>query len=307
LGCAYADTIVVYGKRLEDVYIRSTSSFHIVLTPGDGKSIAFRHADVDENSIEFTANTAEREELLDAWTAQNLEKSKRKTSAANVSQPRGGGKASRRKAPVTDRPKRRSRRGKQVAKFINPRGNSLLTDRPEMYEGRPDYIEIDFNFTSIRVPKRYRGLGGAALGGRAPIDALVRHYAKEYAVDPLLVYAVIKVESDGKPRARSSKGASGLMQLMPGTAADMGVTNPFDPAQNIAGGTQYLAKLLELFENDLPKALAGYNAGPGNVKKYGGIPPFRETRDYVKNVQKYYRDYTRDGTPCVGRKGMSAR
>lgn len=119
----------------------------------------------------------------------------------------------------------------------------------------------------------------------------IRVASEAYAVDPALVRAVIHAESGFNPMARSGKGAAGLMQLMPGTARDMGVTNSYEVGQNIMGGVRYLAYLLGEFKGDISLATAAYNAGPGNVTKYQGIPPFAETQAYVKRVGILYQRY----------------
>ena len=116
-------------------------------------------------------------------------------------------------------------------------------------------------------------------------DDVIEERSAAHGVRPELVRAVIQVESAFNPRARSVKGAMGLMQLMPDTAADLGVTNPFDPEQNIRGGVAYLRSLLDRFNGNEELALAAYNAGPGAVTKYGSkVPPYRETREYVQKV-----------------------
>ena len=112
-----------------------------------------------------------------------------------------------------------------------------------------------------------------------------------YQIDPLLIQAVIKAESNFDALALSCKGAQGLMQLMPGTARDMRVSDPFDPRDNINGGTRYLRKMLNIFDDDLHLALAAYNAGPEVVKNIGRIPDIPETIEYVERVLRHYRRY----------------
>ena len=111
-----------------------------------------------------------------------------------------------------------------------------------------------------------------------------------YKLDPDFVSSVVSAESGFNPQARSSKGAQGLMQLMPGTASQLGVTDPYDPATNAEGGTRYLRGLLERYNFDVPKALAAYNAGPTRVEQHHGVPPYRETRRYVARI---INDYNR--------------
>ena len=129
----------------------------------------------------------------------------------------------------------------------------------------------------------------AAANGPAPIppeeiDQLVQQNANIWQVDPALIKSVIANESSFNANATSPVGAQGLMQLMPETAATLGVRNPYDPAQNVAGGTRYLRSLLDRFNGDTRLAVAAYNAGPNAVEKYGDVPPYAETQNYVQNV-----------------------
>jgi len=123
-----------------------------------------------------------------------------------------------------------------------------------------------------------------------PYRRSIRSAAADNGVEPALVTAVIAAESNFDPRAMSSKGAQGLMQLMPGTANDLGVRDVWDPDQNIRGGTAHLARLLGKYD-DIALALAAYNAGEGTVDRHGGVPPFKETQQYVRRVLGYYRSY----------------
>ncbi|HEX8749137.1 MAG TPA: transglycosylase SLT domain-containing protein [Pyrinomonadaceae bacterium] len=125
--------------------------------------------------------------------------------------------------------------------------------------------------------------------GNSRLDEFIRAGGQRWGVDPYLIFCVMEQESRFNPRALSPKGAQGLMQLMPGTAARFGVRNSFDPQQNIMGGTRYLKQLLEQFGGRVDLVLASYNAGEGAVMKYGGnVPPYRETRDYVRRIGARY-------------------
>lgn len=134
------------------------------------------------------------------------------------------------------------------------------------------------------------GYGLTPTGNAAQITApeelepIIQAASQKYNVDPRLIKAIIKQESGFRPNLTSSAGAQGYMQLMPGTAKELGVTNVWDAQQNIDAGVRYFRQQLDRFGGDPRRALAAYNAGPGNVQKYGGIPPFKETQNYVKNI-----------------------
>ncbi|MCL4533636.1 MAG: lytic transglycosylase domain-containing protein [Bacteroidetes bacterium] len=136
-----------------------------------------------------------------------------------------------------------------------------------------------------------RGAGGAP-AGPPPYSDLIASTAKKYDVSPSLVAAVVKAESGFDPKAVSKAGAKGLMQLMDGTARTLGVTNPFDPNQNIDGGTRFLSGLLKRYNGNTTLALAAYNAGESAVENYGGIPPYKETKDFVSAVLGYWRQFS---------------
>jgi soluble lytic murein transglycosylase-like protein len=121
-------------------------------------------------------------------------------------------------------------------------------------------------------------------GGSTPFGAEIDAAAARYGIDPALLRGLVRQESGFDPRAHSSVGAMGLTQLMPGTAASLGVTDPYDPVQSLDGGARYLREMLDRFGDDPAKALAAYNAGPGAVARFGGVPPYAETQHYVQNI-----------------------
>lgn len=159
------------------------------------------------------------------------------------------------------------------------------------------------HFSNVPVDARFEALGWEEeferyIGG---YEAVIRKMAAKYRVDPALIKAVIKAESNFDPSAVSRKGAVGLMQLMPTTAVDFKVSNPYNPNENIEGGTRYLRYLAKIFDNDLRLVIAAYNAGENAVLKYGkSIPPYRETRDYVNRVTTYLASYRRGASISSG-------
>lgn len=172
-----------------------------------------------------------------------------------------------------------------VYKYVDANGVVCYTDAPMVKKSQ--LVSRDGKEDTPIATVRHRSSGSAY--GTYDYSAYVSRVASKYDLEPDLIRAVIRTESNGDRRAVSSKGAMGLMQLMPSTADDMNVSNPFDPEENIEGGARYLKSLLERFDGDLTLALAAYNAGPATVEKYGGVPPIRETRRYVKKVLSLYK------------------
>jgi soluble lytic murein transglycosylase-like protein len=130
-------------------------------------------------------------------------------------------------------------------------------------------------------------------------DAIIADASAEYGVDPQLVRAVIRAESQFDPRAESGAGAKGLMQLMPILSKELGIKDPFNPRENIFGGVKYLSKLLDRHDGNVTLALASYNAGPRNVARYKGVPPFKETRGYVKKINKMLAEAREESAPVA--------
>jgi soluble lytic murein transglycosylase len=124
-----------------------------------------------------------------------------------------------------------------------------------------------------------------------PVGEIVSQCASQFNLDEALIHAVIKAESGYNPRAVSNKGAMGIMQLIPETARDMQVNDPFNPEENIRGGSRYLRLMLDEFGGNLDFAIAAYNAGPNAVRRHGGIPPYQETRTYVERVKRFLQSY----------------
>jgi soluble lytic murein transglycosylase-like protein len=168
-------------------------------------------------------------------------------------------------------------------RFTDQEGNAYYANTPG--DGRVKValpLQADRSKSNSPSPLRDR---------KGNFDPIISSASRNFSVDPDLVRAVIQAESNFNPQAVSPKGAMGLMQLMPATAREMAVTDPFDPEENIQGGVRYLSELLRLLNHKLPLALAAYNAGPTKVLARNEIPPIEETRDYVQRVLRNYKNF----------------
>jgi soluble lytic murein transglycosylase-like protein len=164
----------------------------------------------------------------------------------------------------------------QIYAWRDAAGKLVLSDRPK---------DPSAQTFSVAGTGQVRTTRPAMRGRSTEYDTLIEEHAVDHRVDVGLVRAVIQAESAFNPRARSVKGAMGLMQLMPATAAEYGVNDPYDPAQNIKAGVAYLRSLLTKYSDNQELALAAYNAGPKAVEKYGTVPPYRETRNYIERIR----------------------
>jgi soluble lytic murein transglycosylase-like protein len=184
-------------------------------------------------------------------------------------------------------------------RYVDDRGVVHFTDRPD--DKRWKWIPTERN--EFIAHSAYRKRVKLPAGDR--YDKLILRSARNHRVEPALVKAVIAAESNFQPTAVSRVGAQGLMQLMPKTAEQLGVDNPFHPAENVDGGTRYLRDMLDRY-GDLKHALAAYNAGPTAVDRFQGIPPYPETLDYVSKVLDYYHGYHAEFRRRVPRIGPSS-
>ncbi len=286
---SYADRLYFKnGERWTDVLVIEETETHMLLLMRSGEARRVSRDKVVGH-------------IVDTKTKRNYES----PGAARVQLKKNTGSSAPKRRPANAWGRRRP-----VHAFLDPNGVPVFTNRPQKYDGQEEYEEILRTLEPIRVGRPLSDEQNKILNmalakasarrdvrrGLTPradslINKLIRESADQYGVRPELVKAVIRAESNFKLDAVSRKGAQGLMQLMPRTAKAMRVTNTFDAQLNIAGGTQYLARLLEMFGRDERLALAAYNAGPGRVKKYGDVPPFPETMNYVTRVFRFAEGY----------------
>lgn len=316
------DSIVIDGTRHDDVIIVEEESMYYVKFPETGEVLPVLKNRVAPETVALSHDAAHMRRLK-----QQYQKSRAARPAPDpkpapypgASAPRAATGQDKRSVKkvfvggslwVTNLALKDMRASNPKRIFEDRFGVVILTNLPERYEESDAYIERTLGLKPVSLPARFlhrpatpRPRVPAGIPEYDPeqiktIKDAVSYFAAHYGLEEALVLAVIRQESNFNPNAVSPAGARGLMQLMPGTAGDMGIKGAdiFDPAKNIAGGCQYLSRMLRLFGSE-DLALAAYNAGPGNVKKYGNkIPPFKETQHYVPAVQRFKRQYAASGT-----------
>ncbi|MCZ8343358.1 MAG: lytic transglycosylase domain-containing protein [Leptospira sp.] len=182
---------------------------------------------------------------------------------------------------------------KELVSFPELVERALISERSQISKAEPETPSNLPNTNQLAIPWDSNSLKDQDFQQKKEVSKsneileTIERISKEQGIDPKLVKAIVKAESNFKPNAVSPKGAMGLMQLMPKTAEALGVEEPFNPEENISGGVTYLKSLFQEFK-DPTKAIAAYNAGPGAVRKYGTVPPYRETKEYVEKVKNYY-------------------
>lgn len=188
----------------------------------------------------------------------------------------------------------------EIYVYVDKNGVSHYTNVPTSSRYKPIRLgRLNTPGAHSATGRRKTGYTGTARVNPARYDQHIRQAALSHRIDPLLIKAIIHTESNFDQYAVSNSGAQGLMQLMPDTARLMRVVNPFDPAENIYGGTRYFRRLLNSYEGDLALSLAAYNAGPNRVAKNGPLPRIRETREYVSRVIQRYRSYQQNSGASI--------
>ena len=185
-----------------------------------------------------------------------------------------------------------------IYRYVDANGVVHFTNAPQ-FTDRPNKSSWNFYRKEARYDERPAGDYSGRVHLPQAFGDIIRHNASVYRLEEALVRAVIKAESNYNPYSVSNKGAQGLMQLIPETARLVRVSDPFDPAQNIRGGSNYLRMMLDQFNGNVDLALAAYNAGPNAVLRHGGIPPYEETRTYVQRVRRYMDQYRRAGSTVL--------